>query len=346
MEAIQGYNYNPPYNPYQYQQPNPYYNPYQYQQQQKPQPTASAVTINIIEPKAYAGGEAPRYVMPTYTYPQASVYDQPGMYYPQQLIPQGPPQFPPQVPPQGQQQLPPYPDQGNQSQIFNQPPYIPQQVPPQMPQQVPPQDLQVPPQIPPIQQPPYIPQQVPPQIPQQVPPQPPVQQVPPQPEQPQLSVNDLPAINAALANGDAAIKDKAIEAIAMIGQGDANTYNALINELNADTSKMSGEAKAAAEATKMHSMWTLGVLNKNQNPQVPLVDLPGSDEVFKVLKADPNPEMRRAAISTLDFLSKPEDAPFLSKLYNIVIKKDKNPDVVNTAKNALAALDQKQQKAV
>lgn len=322
MEAIQGYNYYPAYQPqppmYYPQQPVAY-NPYQAQQKQ--QPTASAVTINIIEPKAYAGSEQPTFPQGYYNYPQASIYNQPGAYYP-------PP--PPMVYPQPI----PQPIPVNQAQINNEAPQMPPQMipqmPPQMPQQVPPQ-VQVPP--PPIQQPVQ---------PQQQPQTPPVAQQPPQPQQPQempqLSVNDLPAINAALTQGDDNVKAAAIEAIARIGQGDPGTYTSLIAEVGKDTGKLNGDVKKVAEDNKKHAMWTLAILNKNQNPQVPLVELPGAKEIVDVLKGDPNPEMRKAAISALDFISKPEDVPIISRLLTISANKDKNPEVAALAKQALANL--------
>jgi hypothetical protein len=338
---IQGYNYNP-YYPVQNQYQVPYQQqPYQqpYQSQQKAQPTASAVTINIIEPKAYAGGEASPYPppppMPMYSYPQGSIYNQPGMYPP----PMMPPMPMPMPGPMPQPVPMPMPEQPpvNQSQIINQAPQMPPP-PVQYPQQ--PQPQQVPPQY----------QPVPPQQPQQPPVQQPVQQeqpvqqqpqpAPVETQEPQLSVNDLPAINAALQQPDPNIQAAAIEAVARIGQGDANTYTSLINTLGQDTSKMSGPEKAQAESNKKHAMWTLAILNQNQNPEVGLQDLPGASQMLQVLKNDPNPEMRKAAISAIDFLTKPQDAALSAKIFEIVGTKDKNPEVAALAKQALANAQQ------
>lgn len=160
-----------------------------------------------------------------------------------------------------------------------------------------------------------------------------------------MSVNDLPAINAAITQGDSNVKAAAIEAIARIGQGDANTYTSLINEVMTDTSKMGGPEKMQAEENRKHAMWTLAILNKNQNPQVPLIDLPGASQYLNVIKGDPNPEMRKAAISALDFLSKPEDAALLGKVFEVTAKRDKNPEVSALAKQALANVQQAQKPA-
>lgn len=311
MNAIPGYNYsayNCPYPP----------------MQQKQQPTASAVTINVIEPKAYAGCEP---VGPgPYYYPQTSVYNQPGVMYPMQYnMPQTPQYYPQQAPqyyPQMPQQFPP--------QQYPQMPYPdPNQ---QMPQQYPPQQY---PQMP------Y------PDPNQQVPQQPPVipetqnQPVPQNPnEPPQLTVNDLPAINAALAQENDNVKGAAIEAVAKIGQGDPDTFKNLINVVTTDTSKLNGDAKQSAETNRKHAMWALALLNKNQNPQVPLTELPGGADIAKTLSSDANPEMRKAALAALDFLAKPEDANLLKQMYTIVSKRDKNPEVKALAEQALNNLNQ------
>lgn len=340
MEAIQGY---PRYNPYptqQYQQYQPQqyqqYQPQQYQQyqQQKPQATASAVTINIIEPKAYAGSEAPVCPPPMYNYPPASFYDQSGMMYPMPPVMMPPVQMPMPMPlpapmPQPVQEVP-----VNQSQVVNQAPVMPQPM-PQPIQQPMPQPM---PQ--PVQQQP-VPQPMPQPVQQQPVQQPVPQPVQEQPQQaPELSVNDLPAINAALSQGDTNVKAAAIEAVARIGQGDANTYTALINQAMTDTSKMGGEEKQVADNNRKHAMWTLSILNKNQNPQVALPDLPGASQFLQVIKSDPNPEMRKAAISALVFLAKPEDAKVLEKIFATTAKKDKSPEVVALANDALANIQQ------
>ena len=340
MNSVPGYYYPTPNYPY------PDYNS-MCPPQQRQQPTASAVTINVIEPKAYAGGD-PAAQSP-YSYPQTSLYNQPGVMYPNQYYqPQVPQYYPPQMPQYYPQQpmMPQGPQYTGQPMMPQGPQYTQQYPDPyqQMPQQYPPQYPQPPYQDPNQQLPPQYPPPYP--DPNQQIPQPPVApdpnaQQPQDPNSPQqLSANDIPAVNAALLQPDDNVKAAALEAIAKIGQGDADTYKNLINIVTTDTNKLNGDAKVAADTNKKHAMWTLAVLNKNQNPDVPLSEIPGGAEIAKSINAETNPEMRKAAIAALDFMAKPSDAPILSKIYQIIAKRDKNPEVKALAQQALNNLNQ------
>ena len=374
--------------------PQPQYMPMQQAvqapQQQKQQPTASAVNINIIEPKAYAGSD------PTYGMQQGSIYGQGGQApvpyapqfipmtapMPQTIVPMNQGMVPfnpngmPIVPPQQQFMQMPFPQtpppmmDPNMMYGQNVVPQ-PQVIDPNMMQQVPPQPMpQVPTQPPMMEQP--VPQPMPQVVPQPVMEQPiqqpvmeqpmpqpmpadqgaqPVDQAPVAPdaqavdqaapagqEEQFITVNDIPKINQALTNTDENIKGAALEAIARLGQGNEQTYANLIGEVNRDTSKMTGDSKALAEENKQHAIYTLAILNKNQNPQVPLQELPGADEVLNVLKKDPNPKNREAAISAFDFMAKPEDAPILDKLFNTALNVDKDPGVKAAAQKAITNL--------
>lgn len=301
-------------------------------------PSASAVSINIFDPKAYAGAPAAPQQAPympetqpqVYSYPQAPIYN-----YPQAQtygMPQG--QYYPPVAPAPQ----------------------PQYYPPVAPMPQPPAAAPIPPAV--VDQQP-VPQPVPAAPAAPAPEAAPVAQ----PAAPQAV--DVNAISAGLKSANLDEQTAAIQKIAEVGQSDPKQATALLNEevfkgltevIVKDTSKLQGPDKEKAETNKMIGMWTIAVLQKNfrdtieadpeaqkQGIKVGIGDLPGIAQVKHNLESDPNPVIREAAISALTYVAKPEDAPVLAEVLNIAATNDADPNVKAAAQQAISNMQSPQQ---
>ncbi|MDD3014345.1 MAG: hypothetical protein PHC34_11640 [Candidatus Gastranaerophilales bacterium] len=303
------------------------------QQAQAPMPSASAVSINIIEPKAYGSAPSPQAAAPMaqpYNYPVAPMYNYPQA--PCYAMPQAPvygPQPSLYTPPM----LAPMPTQ----QTYN--PGVLQQT-----------------AAAPVPPPPSVIDQQP--APEKAVNQHIVQDAQPKQQEAQI---DVAAINKSLVSANLDEQTAAIEKIAEIGQSNNQQAAVLINEdvfknltgiISKDTSKLTDADKTKAEGNKIIGMWTMAVLQKNlrdavntelkaQNlPSVPLYELPGMTQVEKNIKSDPNPQVRSAGIQALRYLAQPEDNKVISDVLNTVIQTEKDAAVKADAQSALSALPQ------
>ncbi len=288
-------------------------------------PSASAVNIQIFEPKAYSGQPTNNVANPIYAYPQQSMYSQPYMNQYQQYMPQAPMYMP----------------QAQQVQ--------------QLPQQQMPAPLLTP-QAPATEQAPQAPQAT---VEQQTPAQPGMQiQQPTEQNQNAVDVNSLVA---GLKSTDNKTQEDAITKIANLSQGTPEMQSAVLSEpvmrgladiVKQDTSSLQGptEAQVAAinkaasgakltpeeealtkelapktlaDKNRVISMFTLAMLQKNQRdevdrynatqdpnnqlPQLKLNDLIGYTEIENAARNDNEKEVKLAAIQALSYVAKPED---------------------------------------
>ena len=288
-------------------------------------PSASAVNIQIFEPKAYSGQPTNNVANPIYAYPQQSMYSQPYMNQYQQYMPQAPVYMP----------------QAQQVQ--------------QLPQQQMPAPLLTP-QAPATEQAPQAPQAT---VEQQTPTQPDMQiQQPTEQNQNAVDVNSLVA---GLKSTDNKTQEDAITKIANLSQGTPEMQSAVLSEpvmrgladiVKQDTSSLQGptEAQVAAinkaasgakltpeeealtkelapktlaDKNRVISMFTLAMLQKNQRdevdrynatqdpnnqlPQLKLNDLIGYTEIENAARNDNEKEVKLAAIQALSYVAKPED---------------------------------------
>lgn len=288
-------------------------------------PSASAVNIQIFEPKAYSGQPTNNVANPIYAYPQQSMYSQPYMNQYQQYMPQAPTYMP----------------QAQQVQ--------------QLPQQQMPAPLLTP-QAPATEQAPQAPQAT---VEQQTPAQPDMQiQQPTEQNQNAVDVNSLVA---GLKSTDNKTQEDAITKIANLSQGTPEMQSAVLSEpvmrgladiVKQDTSSLQGptEAQVAAinkaasgakltpeeealtkelapktlaDKNRVISMFTLAMLQKNQRdevdrynatqdpnnqlPQLKLNDLIGYTEIENAARNDNEKEVKLAAIQALSYVAKPED---------------------------------------
>lgn len=358
-------------------QPSVYPAMYPSSKSYQPQAAASAVSINIYEPKSFSGmpvpQEAPQMMDPYYR-PTAPVYN----YTPAPLYEM------PQVPIYGQQPqtfMPPQfatmPMQQNvvSPQVLLPAP-VAMPVQSQTPVVNPVQDVPVPPP------PSIIDQQPAPAAVESKPAQEPVKTV--QPEAPKF---DVSSVVKALGSKNLEEQTAAIEKIAEVGQLNNQDSAALINEevfkglsdiASKNTSKLPGKTaqqlelaknkqagktltpeeedllnkpseKEIAEQNKIISMWTMAVLQKNlrdainaqlapADPKVPLYELPGIKQIEDNIKLDPNPQVRSAGIQALRYVAQPDDEKVISTILNTVIKTDKDPAVKADAQSTLVAL--------
>ena len=288
-------------------------------------PSASAVNIQIFEPKAYSGQPTNNVANPIYAYPQQSMYSQPYMNQYQQYMPQAPMYMP----------------QAQQVQ--------------QLPQQQMPAPLLTP-QALATEQAPQAPQAT---VEQQTPAQPDMQiQQPTEQNQNAVDVNSLVA---GLKSTDNKTQEDAITKIANLSQGTPEMQSAVLSEpvmrgladiVKQDTSSLQGptEAQVAAinkaasgakltpeeealtkelapktlaDKNRVISMFTLAMLQKNQRdevdrynatqdpnnqlPQLKLNDLIGYTEIENAARNDNEKEVKLAAIQALSYVAKPED---------------------------------------
>ena len=80
-------------------------------------------------------------------------------------------------------------------------------------------------------------------------------------------------------------------------------------------------------------------MKKNNLPDVAINDLPFIKEgIVDNLKDNPNPTIREACLSALNYVGRPEDKDVLRTLYEITAKHDASPEVQAVAKDYLAKL--------
>lgn len=315
----------------------------------QPTPSASAVNIQIFEPKAYAAPQIPAQVQnPVYAYPQTSMYAQPYMNQYQQYMPQpyALPMTPQAQPPQ--QQMPA--------------PVIEQQ--------------QAPAEQAPAQQAPVQPQA------------PAVDTASTQTQNPQNQV-DVNALVAGLQNPDTKVQEDSITKIANLSQGEPAMQNAVLSEpvmrgladiIKQDTSGLQGPSEAqiaainkaasgqqltpeeqalteqlapktAADKNRVISMFTLAMLQKNQRdeidrynatqdaqnqvPQLPVNDLIGYNEIENAARNEQEKEVKLAAIQALSYVARPEDKQALEPVFQAALQ-DPEPLIQSAASEALA----------
>lgn len=335
-------------------------------------PSASAVNIQIFEPKAYAGQPA-EVQNPIYSYPAQSVYAQPYVNQYQQYIPQQIPQY---------QQCPQYPQQQ----------YIPQQQAVQtqpVPQQPMPAPVLTQPQTQTTQ---LQEQQVQPQesdVQQTAQEQaaPNIDVVEPQQEN-QTGV-DVNSLIAGLQSTDNKAQEEAITAIANLSQGDPSMQNAVLSEpvmtgladiIKQDTSNLQGPSdaqiaainkaasgaqltpeeealtkelapKTAADKNRVISMFTLAMLQKNQRdeidrynetqdeanklPQIKINDLIGFNEIENAARNESDKEVKLGAIQALAYAARPEDKETLEPIMTAAAQ-DSEPLIQQAANEVLA----------
>ncbi|MBE7710260.1 MAG: HEAT repeat domain-containing protein [Cyanobacteria bacterium SIG32] len=377
------------------------------------QPNYNAVKIDIHNPSV--GGPAtcpqpqmmpmPQVAGPIYNYPQAQVYDypqavQPPYYMPYPQQPVYYPTYPQQ--PQVVEQQPQVVQQAPAQQAPAQPAVVAQQpaavqpAPAQptvvcppcpncnteiQPQVVPPVAVQPAPQQVNINQAPVAPAPAVPQA-QPAPAAQPVDVAQPAPAAPLV---DLNGFVARLANPDYEVQANTMEEIANMVKDepvkatellDAKIIDALINIMNADSSKLAGptqEQIAArqklmsgqqisdadkalattitpmeqAERNKSYAMFTSAILQKLYGEEVakltgttvPLTELPAAMNVVDQLKDNPNPMVRSSAIEALSYIQTPEYKKDLTTLFTIA-QKDQDKNVQEAATAALEKLNQ------
>ncbi len=264
-------------------------------------PSASAVNIQIFEPKAYASPQPamqPNYTNPIYNYPQTSMYapmSAPQYPMPQMMLPQYPAYPQAQAMPQPMQApAQPVVMQQPQAPIYTEQPQI-YTIPPQVVTQ---------PQVQEMPAPAIAPQPQP-----QVVTQPQVQEAAPvnvqQPAQPAQAI-DVNALVAGLQSADPSVQEKTITEIANFSQGEPAQAQQVLNEqimtnlaniVSQDISQLQGPSpeqtavlekaargeqltpeetqlaqqlapQTAAAKNKIISMFTLAMLQKNQRDEL------------------------------------------------------------------------------
>ena len=192
------------------------------------------------------------------------------------------------------------------------------------------------------------------------------------PQSPAATTNiDVTGLINELGSSDVDKQTSAIQKIAEVAQADVNSAKALlvepifgklINIINADTSKLQGPTGKTydpknlsplekAEINKQFAIYTLAILQKNFReeinkemkknnlPDVAINDLPYIKEIVNNLKDNPNPTIREACLSALNYVGRAEDKNVLKTLYDISAKHDASPSVKAAASNYLSKLN-------
>lgn len=316
-------------------------------------PTASAVNIQIFEPKAYSGQPTNNVANPIYGYPQQSMYSQPYMNQYQQYMPMQAPMYMPQA--QQVQQLP--------QQSMPAPVLTPQPAATEQTAQAP------------------VEQQAPVQ-------QQPDMQIQQPTEQNQNAV-DVNSLVAGLKSTDNKTQEDAITKIANLSQGTPDMQSAVLSEpvmrgladiVKQDTSTLQGPSEAQvaainkaasgakltpeeealtkelapktlADKNRVISMFTLAMLQKNQRdeidrynatqdpnnqlPQLKLNDLIGFTEIENAARNDNEKEVKLAAIQALSYVAKPEDKETVEPVLKAAMN-DPEPLIQQAANEVLA----------
>ncbi|MEI7474080.1 MAG: hypothetical protein WCK67_04815 [bacterium] len=175
--------------------------------------------------------------------------------------------------------------------------------------------------------------------------------------------------------GPVAKQTESIQKLADLGQNNPQKTTALLKTAGPEVlqglvsvfnQKAEGPDAKAIDDNKRIAMFTTAIMQKNfrdamngeiqnlnktqgQNiPTVGITELPGINELVMKMSPDnePNPEVRSAAIQSLNFLAQPEDNATVSDLLNAVVgvpndpqkPGDPDPNVKAAAQAALAAL--------
>jgi len=323
---------------------------------------ASAVNIQIFEPKAYSSAPPampmPQYDNQIYGYPQGS------MYYP------GTPYACPPCPPVHMPQYPQYPQQ----------PQVPQAPEPPV---MPPPVIEQPVQNVPVAQP-EVPQQ--PEAPAPAPTPAPEVQPAPQPQ----NIVDVARINQELASADLNQQTETITKVAQMSQADPAIALQLVDNqvmqnlaaiIMKDTNQLPGPTdaqiqaaqklqkgqglspeeqqlieqsspKEIAEKNKVFSMFTLAMLQKLQRdevdqfnaasggaviPQLQIGDLIGFNEIANTVQTTTIPAVKAAGIQAISYVARPEDAQVVQQLL-APFAADNDEVVKQTAQEAIAKL--------
>jgi multidrug efflux pump subunit AcrA (membrane-fusion protein) len=154
-------------------------------------------------------------------------------------------------------------------------------------------------------------------------------QQPQQPQQPQgLGNASVEELNRMISQPKT-LQEKvdAMEEIGVRGQGTPETFELLKQEGLADTSTLPpGQAQDDANYVRQAALWTMGMLNKAQNGQVPTAQLPGLNVISQIIgNKNENSDVKAAAVQALQVMNRPQDKEF-QKLFKTA-EKDKNPDV-------------------
>lgn len=329
-------------------------------------PSASAVNIQIFEPKAYGSGVQQPINSP-YAYPQQSVYNQPYVNQYQQFMPQ------PVAP-----------------QVFPQPPVY-QPMAQALPQQQMPAPVinQAAPQVQPEAQAPAQAGAPAPQAQVQPAQTPEINVVSPT-EQNQNGI-DVNALVAGLQSPDNKVQEDAITKIANYSQGEPQMQSAvlcepvmtgLVNIIKQDTSNLEGPSEAQkaaiskaatgakltpeeealttnlapktlADKNRVISMYTLALLQKNQRdevdrynqtqdpanklPQLQITDLQGYNEIENAARNESVKEVKLAAIQALAYVARPEDKQALEPVLTSALQ-DEEPLIKQAATDVLASI--------
>jgi len=187
---------------------------------------------------------------------------------------------------------------------------------------------------------------------------------------PETSSLDVNGLLTGLASTNPDMQTAAIQKMAEIAQTDPNaaksllneqTFGQLVNLINSDTRNLPGPKGQSdpknlsplekAEINKQFAVYTLAILQKNFRdeinkemkknnlPDIVINDLPYIKEgIVNNLKDNPNPTIREACLSALNYIGRPEDKQVLKVLYEISAKHDANPAVRAVAQDYLTKL--------
>lgn len=126
---------------------------------------------------------------------------------------------------------------------------------------------------------------------------------------PWLSMAPLGAINA-LIDVPSTLQElvDAMEELTYRQWGDTITYQLLLRYASADTSMLEGQYKSDYDYIRQAAFWTLGILNRNQNRDMPTTQLPGIEAMARIISDEGQPaDVRIAAVQSLQTLERSTD---------------------------------------
>lgn len=168
---------------------------------------------------------------------------------------------------------------------------------------------------------------------------------------PIIDLNELVSI---LSSPDYEEQANAMEAIAQVTLNapdkaqdliDPMVIDTLLGIMDKDTSGMDEKEAALAERNKEYAIYTTATLQKLYADEiekvaevtVPIEEVVGMAGVVNELKSNPNPKVRDAAVTALDYVKRPQYNEDLANLY-AEASNDYDEGVRATAKNALSKL--------